>query len=380
MLKVLNVLEEGRYGGPQIRVLKVAKELRKQGIETVVVLPKEDSSLFTQALMDNDITFISIRLHRITKDKFHLLKYIFFFFYELLIIRSIIKEKKIDIVHSNGAYQIKGILASKMSGVKNVWHLNDTQQIPLVKKMFTFLADRFADNFICACYRAKTYYTSISRLKRIPIKIIQAPVDTEVLDKNIVEADEEISNVPGFKVVMVGNLNPNKGHDIFIQMAAELNQRCSDEVSFYIVGKKLSSQRKYYDSLTELIDRLELKNVHLLGQRRDVKNILKACDIYVCSSEYEASPIAVWEAMSMGLSVVSYDVGDLSLFFEKYKSGLMVEERTASNMADKVLQVICEDGLREKLSVNARECVQEEMDLKECVKRHKDWYELISGI
>ena len=52
---------------------------------------------------------------------------------------------------------------------------------------------------------------------------------------------------------------------------------------------------------------------------RCIRSLLNQSDIYVCSSNYESSPVSIWEAMSMELPIVSTDVGDLS----KYKVCLM---------------------------------------------------------
>ena len=55
MLKVANVIEEGRYGGPQARITAVAEKLKENGIETVVVFPKKDSDIFSEKLTEKGI-------------------------------------------------------------------------------------------------------------------------------------------------------------------------------------------------------------------------------------------------------------------------------------------------------------------------------------
>jgi len=47
-VKVANIIEEGRLGGPQIRIAEVARCLKEQGIETTVIYPKYQSDLFKQ--------------------------------------------------------------------------------------------------------------------------------------------------------------------------------------------------------------------------------------------------------------------------------------------------------------------------------------------
>ena len=50
-----------------------------------------------------------------------------------------------------------------------------------------------------------------------------------------------------------------------------------------------------------------LINIYFINSRRDVRPLLKRFDIYVCSSDNEASPLSVWEAMSMKKPIVSTD-------------------------------------------------------------------------
>jgi len=45
--------------------------------------------------------------------------------------------------------------------------------------------------------------------------------------------------------------------------------------------------------------------VHLLGDRADVTTLMRACDVFVLTSRWESRPIAVQQAMRVGLPVVA---------------------------------------------------------------------------
>jgi glycosyltransferase involved in cell wall biosynthesis len=53
------------------------------------------------------------------------------------------------------------------------------------------------------------------------------------------------------------------------------------------------------------------RNVHFLGERTDVPEILKALDLFVFSSFQEGMPIAVIEAMLAGLPILLSDIEPL---------------------------------------------------------------------
>ena len=93
-MKVANIIEEGRLGGPQIRITEVARRLKEHGIETTVVYPKYQSDLFKQRLDAYGIKNIRLPLHRLTKDKKHLLAYFLFFLYEFIYLYLFFKREQ----------------------------------------------------------------------------------------------------------------------------------------------------------------------------------------------------------------------------------------------------------------------------------------------
>ena len=136
-LTVVNIVEEGRYGGPQQRIAGVAARLQADhGIDTVVVLPAAGSDRFQQVLRVAGVQSRVIQLHRLTRDVVHLAGYLFFFVSEVRAIRSVIRSVRPDVVHCNGSWQVKGMIAAWLAGVRRVWHLNDTFMPAMVRPLF----------------------------------------------------------------------------------------------------------------------------------------------------------------------------------------------------------------------------------------------------
>ena len=48
----------------------------------------------------------------------------------------------------------------------------------------------------------------------------------------------------------------------------------------------------------------------------DLEKEIIIIDIYICTSNNEASPLSVWEAMSMEKAIISTDVGDVGKFID----------------------------------------------------------------
>ena len=375
MLKVINVLEEGRFGGPQRRIIEVAKGLKKYGVETTVIFPQDDSEQFQKLLQEHNIDFLPIPLHRLTKNPKHLMKYVFYFFYEIFLLIRLLKKKKPDLVHTNGSWQVKGIIAAKISGVKSVWHLNDTFIPKIVWVIFKFIKHFFSDNFVAASQRTADYYFQ----KQRSIPILPAPVNTEHFSPDSVKAHIEISNLSGIKIVTVGNINPVKGYENLIEAARIVNEKYLGAIHFIAVGKLLENQTGYINNLKKLKEKYQLNNFYFWGASSDVKEILAASDIYVCSSHFESSPISVWEAMAMGKPIVSTDVGDVSNIFRKFKCGVVVPTNSPVQLAQAIIELIKNSNHLSVISKAARVTAVENFDINICIKKHFELYRKLIG-
>src|SRR5260370_38630398 len=80
------------------------------------------------------------------------------------------------------------------------------------------------------------------------------------------------------------------------------------------------------EQLEEQARKLDLSGqVHFLGLRTDVPEVLGASDIFVLSSDFEGNPLSVMEAMASGLPIVSTAVGGVPDLFEDGKKVLLVQ-------------------------------------------------------
>lgn len=364
---------EGRFAGPQARIISVAKKLKDDGIETIVVFPKNNSDFFYRRLSAKGIQTRRLSLHRLTKQKSHLVKFVTFFVPELFSLYKLLKKERVDIVHCNGAWQVKGIIAGKLAGAKVVWHLNDTRMPFVIKIIFKSLAVSFCDAFIAAGERVKDYYLSDKRVSEKPFVEIQAPVDTTIFDPWKVPPHQKIGCFEGLKIVTVGNINPLKGIEYLIEMASILNKKY-DNLNFFVIGPHFESQRKYSEKILRMVANLELENLHFCGPSNDVSCMLKAADIYVCSSIAEASPISIWEAMSMAKPIVSADVGDVAQFIKNGENGFVVPIKDAFKLADKVRVLIENEKLRKTMGQKSRDVAVKYLDIGICTMKHAHLY------
>lgn len=378
MLRVANVIEEGRYGGPQSRIAAVAEKLRDRNIETVVILPERDSEVLYKKLCEKGILTRRLSQHRLTRQKAHFIKYVVFFIPEVLSLYRLLKSDAFDVVHVNGSYQIKSAIAGKIAGVPIVWHLNDTFMAPVIRRACILVAKYCAAGFIVAGERVYDYYIRGNALERKPCIEINAPVDTGTFDPCSVMPDERIASHEGIKILTVANINPVKGLEFFIEMAYHLNVKYKD-LNFFIGGEVYNSQRRYHEMLRQHLVAKKLRNVTFLGRLDDVASALKSADICVYTSLSEASPTAVWESMAMGKPTVTTDVGSVRKYIEDGKSGFVVPVRDSESLAQRVELLIEDASLRERVGREARAVAMEKLDLSVVSEKHALFYQEIAA-
>jgi glycosyltransferase involved in cell wall biosynthesis len=115
------------------------------------------------------------------------------------------------------------------------------------------------------------------------------------------------------EIVAVGSLQHIKGFDLLVDAAAALAHEDRARLHVTIVGG--GAERT---SLQSTIDANGLQNIITLnGETNDVSPFLARADAYILTSRDEGFPIALIEASSFGLAIVSTRVGAIPEVFEE---------------------------------------------------------------
>ena len=382
-LRVANIIEEGRLGGPQVRIANVARALQPE-IETTVILPTENSEHFRSMLKAYEVPYRAFPLSRITKEPKIALRYIVFSWYEILQLFHYFKNEKFDLVHvSGGAWQYKGVIAGRLAGLKVVWHLNDTYMPLFIRLIFSVLSNA-ATGYIFAAERSYRYYHPYLN-KSKPSFIIPAPVDTDYFNAfsthNNCSQDLNdliLKNEPCFVIGTVANINPVKGLETLIEIASYVQEK-NKNVFFVVVGAIFENQKKYFHKLKTLIDKLQVKNILFLGPKMDIRSCLSKFHIYLCTSIAESSPISVWEAMSMGKPIISTDVGDVPLYVQSGSCGEIFPIYDSKLASKLIIDLVDNKQRREFFGANARRVALKYLDISVCARKHIQAYTSITN-
>ncbi len=368
-IRVLNIDEEGRFGGPERRIVNVAEGIKSQNVETLVLLPLLDSEYFKDYATEKSVKFVEKDITRLSLEPKILFRYIYRFVYEVFIIVSVIRTYKPDLVHVNGAYQFKSILASRICNKKVVWHLNNQKANVLVKFVFDIFYYLFKINFIYASQKAYSYFLAKKRFKKSIMKEIHAPIDPEkYYFKKIRE------NPMPIIIGTIINFSPQKDLITLVEVVNKLRGKHSN-FRVIVGGKRLDSQKKYIKKIDDLIRKYQLNDVfEFVGFVTDVPIFLRDLDIFINTSAWEGSPTAVWEALASGTPSVSTDVGSTRYYLEELGGGLICNVKDASCLSNQLSSLINSYNKRCSLAASGKKIAESYLSLSHCCKLHSEIY------
>lgn len=146
--------------------------------------------------------------------------------------------------------------------------------------------------------------------RRVDISVLRHGVDVEAVSnlrfQHTAVRDELGLEPRNIVIGTVANFRHEKGYDIMLEAAAKAIAQDPD-LRFVSVG-----QGPLVDEIVAHRDRLGLGDrFDLLGYRADATRVMSAFDIFTLASRHEGLPVALMDAMALGLPVVATNVGGI---------------------------------------------------------------------
>lgn len=177
---------------------------------------------------------------------------------------------------------------------------------------------------------------------------------------------KELGIPAGTKIILtVSRLVEEKGHRYLVEAAKKVLKEFPD-VYFVIVGWGPLEQ-----SLKSQVLSLKLNGKVLFPGRMDIQDVLPLADIYVEPAVMTDLPIAIMEAMRLEKPIVSTNIGEIPIFVRDSESGFLVEPKDPPALAEKIICLLKDGGLRKKFGTAAEKIVRQ-YSLKEYEKNFED--------
>lgn len=153
-------------------------------------------------------------------------------------------------------------------------------------------------------------------------------------------------------ILFVGTLRPIKGVKYLIE-SMKIIQQYNPNIRLMLVGNGNDKE-----NLNKLVDTFKLSGcINFVGQipNEIIPKYMAISDIFVLPSLSEGFPVVILEAMASGLPIVATKVGGLAEIVKDGINGYLVDPCRPEEIAEKVILILEDDKLSEKISKNNKE-------------------------
>lgn len=374
-MKVL-FLDQHRIGisGAQFRLLDLAATLPAHGITPIVACdPSSSLSDRLRALGVAQVAMVFPDLHSNGASK-RLTYNIAELTHTSVRLCQAIRKTRAHVVHVNTLMpRLPGLLAARATRRPVIWHIRDFVVQPAWRRLYRALSP-LVDRIIAvsdACRqefaghpRARTIYNGLD----VDRYVVSDPAVRARLRRELLVAEDGV-----LIGVVAGTLTPWKGHEVFLDAAAQLVRASHPPMTFVIAcdhpAERLVALRERARALG--IERC----VRFTGFVTEVPALLAALDVAVVPSlARDPLPGAVIEAMAAGRPVVGSRVGGIPEMLEDGKSGFLIDPGDPMVLADRLTRLSESPELRDEMGRTGRATVESRFRLELSVQQLLEVY------
>lgn len=216
---------------------------------------------------------------------------------------------------------------------------------------------------ICVSQAVRKHQHSVTGL---PAEFFQVIENGIPLDRYL--AIERDPSRDALRVVSIGRLDPQKNFPLPIEAWRAIHKKFSGSV-LRIAGRGPDEM-----NLKLLASGLP---VEFLGFVDDIPNLLRDCDVYVQTSDWEGFGLAVAEAMAAGLPAIVTNVDSLPELVHHTKTGLVVPRGDVAALRNALEQLLSDAALRKSLGTAARTEALSRFDAQRMAAEHVALYDRI---
>lgn len=202
----------------------------------------------------------------------------------------------------------------------------------------------------------------------VDLAAIRAEADRDSARRAMGVADDEIL------VGTIANLRPQKGYRDLLRAASEVTTSNS-QVQFVAIG-----QGPDLTELTDIHRSCGLGNrFRFLGFRPDAARLLSGFDIFCLASHHEGLPVALMEALALGVPVVATRAGGIPELVQDQQQGRLVEVGDWRALAAALSAEAADDTTR-KAHAEEAAAVGDRLSVESSVRRIEKIHAQLAGV
>ncbi|MFD2518545.1 glycosyltransferase [Salinimicrobium flavum] len=310
-MKIINLIQKPQLRGAEIFACQLSNHLVDRGHDVIVV------SIFPG---DSKLPFKGeiIHLNRSVSKRL-------FDYGGWKLFNKIIEDFKPDIIQANAADTLKFAVSSKLlfkwdSKIifRNANKMGDFIDSQMKWQLNKFYINR-VDHVISVSKECEKDFIKTFKYSENLINTVEIGVEETAIDK----LSNDLSDIfqRGPVLVHIGGFVPEKNHEGLLKIFARVKEEYP-EIQLVLLGKG-----KLEIPIKNMVNQIKFgDDVHFLGHRLDVLEILKSSRAFLLPSFIEGLPGVILEAMYCKTPVVAYDVGGISEVVKPEETGWLIEK------------------------------------------------------
>lgn len=292
---------------------------------------------------------------------------------------DVIKQIKPDILHANNLPFLTSlqsvVIANKMQ-IPSVLHVHGV--IGMRNKILDSAQYTFIRTVIRRAFHDATRVVCLTKSDALEVQKLGCPHEKIRIVPNGVDAEkfkpceETVDNL----IFWGGRFVPQKGLEHLIK-ALNLVAKEKPQVKLLLTGDGPLFSKIYCMAKNFGLE----KNVIFKGRvaRDELPALIGTASVCVLPSLKEGMPYALLEAMACGKAVVGSDISGINDVITHGVNGILVPPKNPKALADALIQLLEDKGLRRKLGWNARQLMVEKYSWQMIAEKiEKVYYEAIN--
>ncbi|MBE2238303.1 MAG: glycosyltransferase [Caldilineaceae bacterium] len=362
-------------GGLERTLLYLLEGLPKDRFDvTVALVPGMEASPFGVAVKQTGVQVVNIA------DV--LTKFDFTGMYSMV---HTISNLQPHIVHIHMTHSVANPFLPFAVRLARVPRLVATEQTNTIIQQKTFgrvrkyLTGLLIDKTIAVSYAVKQGLIDHYGLPSNRIEVIENGIDVRSLHKrpsaSILREVRASFHIPedAYLVGTVAAMRHQKGYEYLIR-AIPMISASAPRAFFVFVG-----DGPLRPELELLVEELKIKErVRFLGWRFDAAQLLHTLDLFVLPSLYEGLPLAVLEAMAVGLPIIATRVDGTAEVIISGENGILVPPADPQALAESIVQITQNEVLVNSLKKQAYKQMLERYDVSVMISKYLSLYNEIA--
>jgi len=377
-------------------ILSLCKELKKLGVQIVIVAPHDYGCKRHDILEGVEIFrfpyFYPLRLQKLCygsgilknmkESSLVFVQPPFFILAELFYAFRIARKRKVDLVHAHWSVPqgFTGLLLRKLHGMPLVTTLHGSDVHGLDLPWLRGLNKKvILGSDVCTANSRATAERARRIAGREDIRVIPMGVDIDFFSRASERGVAEGSGGKQEKIILyAGRLIDVKGVESLINAFPAVLEK-HPSAMLYIVGSGPSK-----GDLMSLSERLHLQERVVFQDAVSQEELVRyysMADVFVLPSiisdrgETEGLGLVLLEAMASGIAVVGTDVGGIPDIIKDGETGLLALPKNPHDLAGKIVRLLDDEALREKTAARGFGFVNNEFSWEVVASKFRRTYE-----